>query len=102
MVINSDNNELVNSSLGPFIESNSFLVLIFYTFTPKPIFAFVPITSALLTFQDLFQQFMQTYLKDYRAFSNLVEQKNIVKRSLKAQNLNLYYENSYIEYYYFS
>lgn len=44
---------------------------------------------------------MQIYLKDYIALPKPIEQKNIIRKSLKAQNSDLYYENSYMKYYYF-
>lgn len=48
---------------------------------------------------------MKAYLKNCwaptLALILLLEQESVSQRPLKTQNLDLYYENSYIEYYYF-
>lgn len=94
--ITFDNNKLVGRSLKAPIESISSTTLIFHASIPALIFV------TLSTNDELFKQFIQAYLEDYRASTPSVKQADIASKPFKTQNPDLHYRNSYMECYYFS
>lgn len=94
-LITLDNNELAGGPLVAPIKSSDSLAPI-SGFSTLALILVAPLTN-----YELLKQFMQVYLEDCCTFSTSIKQENIALRPLKAQNLDLFYKNSHIEYYYF-